>query len=826
MTQGHDSGSLRIARPGSDVRNPAETIPTTNQEQERNIQNAVKKGKALCISLVDSLKQSSLADNEESNLHAVISLAEELRDFQSPTEFAIGLVGDSGVGKSSLINSLLETESLAKAGGGGSACTTVVTEYRQKRDGDSATYTIEIESMKDELIQDILRQSVIDYRRYHLLDRDASEMPDHVELEKLEKNAKFAWDTIIGAFGDRNDCSNLYFGNPRITTDEAIGTLMSWKDDIIWPQNNRITTHLVDDASQCTSLIDDSLKALKWPLIEVVRVFLDAQVLKNGIVLVDLPGLRDVNAARVRITEDRLYQCDEVFVVTEIGRAVTNRSVEEVMVRLLGMGFSKLKRSQGVAIICTKSESFVASEILRDIPATATFNQLAMRDLKRRIEDRENNDLPFGALKAEKKHLFIAARNDYVESQLTHRYATQSLVRSIRIFCVSNTLYSDAIAAQTDANRRRSSINVTDDKVAIAKQKMITSGIPQLQDYVRGIPSESQIAETRHFLKTRILTLFEKSEMWLNANVQDMAAAQPAAPEFVLELQENLGRNFRGAVETCSGELDATKEQFLRQPLARGVQRWTNAALVAVSKWERVWGHQTVLAFWNHDGAHVTGSVGWNDWNEEIIQAMVDNMESSEGVIHDKITRSFDNLKGTVFRELDTLPLRLGEILRVETLPRRRRELDYELLKLTDGFNNQMQIIYHNLLKTHGSSYVMQYMLPMYAVIDHGTGVTKRRFVSLKSRIEGQPKLFAEIATLCTTAVTSTIVGFREKLYEILDKCHQDIKADLDIVSGENIAANDPGYVTASMYEVLEDVSKKREAVLSEFERCVRSARA
>jgi hypothetical protein len=59
----------------------------------------MRKGKDISESLADILRQSSLADNEESKLHEVLSLAEELRNYQSPAEFTIGFVGDTGVGE-------------------------------------------------------------------------------------------------------------------------------------------------------------------------------------------------------------------------------------------------------------------------------------------------------------------------------------------------------------------------------------------------------------------------------------------------------------------------------------------------------------------------------------------------------------------------------------------------------------------------------------------------------------------------------------------------------------------------------------------------------
>lgn len=95
---GEPSGSSTLLQAPLPVR-PAAGVPlTANENNERHIRNAVNEGKNISALLADILKQSSLADNEESNLHQILSLAEQLRHYQSPVEFTIGLVGDSGVG--------------------------------------------------------------------------------------------------------------------------------------------------------------------------------------------------------------------------------------------------------------------------------------------------------------------------------------------------------------------------------------------------------------------------------------------------------------------------------------------------------------------------------------------------------------------------------------------------------------------------------------------------------------------------------------------------------------------------------------------------------
>ena len=66
---------------------------------EERVKKAVDDGRGISASLADSLRQNILTNDERTNLRSIIQLAEELRNFQSPVEFTIGLVGTSGVGK-------------------------------------------------------------------------------------------------------------------------------------------------------------------------------------------------------------------------------------------------------------------------------------------------------------------------------------------------------------------------------------------------------------------------------------------------------------------------------------------------------------------------------------------------------------------------------------------------------------------------------------------------------------------------------------------------------------------------------------------------------
>lgn len=110
---GNPSGLSSVLPAPPPVRSANDNHSKGNGSDRARIQKAVDDGKNISGLLADALGAVSLADIEESNLHSILLLAQELQEYTWPIEFTIGLVGDSGVGKSSLINSLLGVKDLA-----------------------------------------------------------------------------------------------------------------------------------------------------------------------------------------------------------------------------------------------------------------------------------------------------------------------------------------------------------------------------------------------------------------------------------------------------------------------------------------------------------------------------------------------------------------------------------------------------------------------------------------------------------------------------------------------------------------------------------------
>lgn len=64
--------------------------------------------------LTSALGSSSIHVEPDSTMKSLHRRAEELANFYPPSTRTVGFVGDSGVGKSSLLNSLLDYRALAR----------------------------------------------------------------------------------------------------------------------------------------------------------------------------------------------------------------------------------------------------------------------------------------------------------------------------------------------------------------------------------------------------------------------------------------------------------------------------------------------------------------------------------------------------------------------------------------------------------------------------------------------------------------------------------------------------------------------------------------
>lgn len=83
--------------------------------RKREIHEALIKARAMSKTFADVLSSSDLHREQDSSIGKFHREALRLSEFEPPSSRIVGLVGDSGVGKSSLINSLLDMKDLARS---------------------------------------------------------------------------------------------------------------------------------------------------------------------------------------------------------------------------------------------------------------------------------------------------------------------------------------------------------------------------------------------------------------------------------------------------------------------------------------------------------------------------------------------------------------------------------------------------------------------------------------------------------------------------------------------------------------------------------------
>jgi hypothetical protein len=116
---GHSPSPSRRRRSGSGVPRPPYRVedeePPPSLFHSQTIQQSLIDARAVVSRMAEALASSTMPQDESSSIRKFRQQALKLNEFQPPSSRTVGLVGDSGVGKSSLINSLLDKKSLARA---------------------------------------------------------------------------------------------------------------------------------------------------------------------------------------------------------------------------------------------------------------------------------------------------------------------------------------------------------------------------------------------------------------------------------------------------------------------------------------------------------------------------------------------------------------------------------------------------------------------------------------------------------------------------------------------------------------------------------------
>ncbi|KUL85849.1 hypothetical protein ZTR_07402 [Talaromyces verruculosus] len=690
----------------------------------------------------------------------------------------------------------------ARASNSGAACTCVVTEYHFH---DRNDYSIEVDYFSLQELQTQFEQLLSSFREYK--SKTASDLADMAaeDRENLKRKADLATSTFRASFGERLDNTPAVLD--VVAFDEAINTMITWVSQVL-PQlgmgeSGILSRESFDDMNQCsnrlkslTSETEERDQACLWPFIRKLKVYMRAHILSRGLILADLPGLRDLNSARQNVTE----------------RATTDAGVKEV--------FELARRAalSNVGIICTQSDDIRPNEARQDWPSERTritilekaiadqrdmiaalddvideFNEESLtstEDAQEFFEIRQHRDKAIKSLNSfefELSHHIITFRNCKVSSELKNRYRSYPGGNHLQTFCVSNTMYSQE--RERPAQR--------------ALPFLTLSGILELRGYCIGIVAESNLRATTEYFKDEIPALLGSIELWIQAGSGDVNAERK---QQILDTVSGVQRELDGLtspvfrINNISRNLVSKFDEQLRRYMRQRAQQWSTSAGQASMLWQHSFHHSTYAAFCRNYGDYISGSVGYRCWNEEAISSMkndisglwdpfntdVDTFLNQISLSIEEVFRNSLKVTGDTVNSDRSLQDRLNPL--IATLRHRETLLLSSVETIIEDFQVKMSSVHTDALSPIRTSIVGQLMEGTYneANKEYGTGSDRRRKKIISSGFKSL-SLFVYHRR-----------QFREKFLAISDTLQQKTKdavthqlafiaADLDTLRNENV---------------------------------------
>ncbi|KXH31905.1 hypothetical protein CSIM01_02457 [Colletotrichum simmondsii] len=731
------------------------------------VQSAIKDAKALMTQLAGVLEENPLHTNPDSTIRRLYGQALDLSQFEGPSTRTVGFVGDSGVGKSSVLNSLLDQKNLARTSNSGAACTCVVTEYHH-RDGDDFAIDVELFS-QDDLMEQI-KELLQSYRMFHLNAGELRRNDGAATVVDFEEQANVARDTFRSMF--RGQLANEDF---LINEEEAsvLRTFRSWLQRMDLPLEGR---HEKPSRDSCaaflmylTSESVDPRTPAVWPFVRKIKY---------------------------------LVECDEIFAICNIGRATTDVGVQSVFELAQQAGLSK------VGIVCTKSDDIRTEEAMKDwhgrhanriqqlsnaVSTTqaeiekinlglAEIDELEMTELTDE-EQRESIRLHNEQRRNNLEEEFIRTRNTIVTRQLRTAYEDKIPGGNLAVFCVSNILYWDERHKPRD----------------VALPSLQLSGILALRKHCLGIIADSQLSIAKRYIDNDIPAILGEAALWVESGAGSAGAEQKLHIRDTLNLIESrLKRELTRRNSDLSLVGTSIKDQFRMQVYDnRRNNTWRTAAANAALEWDP-WAHGTYSAFCRNFGNHRTDKAGWHDWNQELICTMAGDVTPQWDSVCTHCRARLEQSGRLIQRQMDWALEFLGNELELfpavtdllqETLICHKNIMESQVEDLTDKIGADLNSLRIDALTGIRTSILGQAMETPYkrCNAEYGGGSDRRR-KSIIRNVVGRVDLFENHMIEFKNRMRLLADDVQTELQAIVRAGLATITSVLDLIRNDNVA--------------------------------------
>ncbi|PHH90637.1 hypothetical protein CDD83_3042 [Cordyceps sp. RAO-2017] len=560
-------------------------------------EEAVRKATDMLQQLIDCIEQCSSDSDISSWKDLVASIKQDSNNFQH----LIGVAGDTGMGKSSLLNALIsETADVAPSSQSG-ACTAAVCCFSELDAGKPAKSL----------------EAKIHFKPKRTVEQELATF--FQELNEFENRSLAPGMTDSTTYGEQErlydqlhtirDWSGLKenqlreFGQASSTS--QITLTCQDKDDLFdfsHPDQSKVMFISENDARKFLLAIKPYVgssgkakKPIRWPLVARIEVFVQSDVLRSGIVLVDLPGEMDALEARSQVARSYYNKLDSLMIVTPGDRAFDNKTAIELLRddQILDMEADGMMRDNNVCVVVTKVDlmdwrNFVETEYsVNEISADfqELFDRLVAQEkeltaMTQKIEDLGGNRAARNASRAELNDLILqskqlAEERDELDAlcrrrcieargsdvKITFQKYFDNIRNSIRTKKVAEVSTKLEVFSVSSLAHR----NLAKGKPDAAFQDSKSTGIDALKDWIfRGsLPRREQQADK---ILHRCNVIFDAMEGWA-ADEQRMPLKLPeqehARISDIMDIKREIFKKTRLGKRYEQGKMDLAKEGFV-----------------------------------------------------------------------------------------------------------------------------------------------------------------------------------------------------------------------------------------------------------------------
>ncbi|XP_067862473.1 nuclear GTPase SLIP-GC-like isoform X1 [Heptranchias perlo] len=553
-------------------------MPEEDYKLWQNLNEWEERTKKVVEEICENLENVNYVDSDEKELlDSLKRKTLKLKDKCLRENMYIGAFGQTGAGKSSLVNAVLHERGLLPTSSSG-ACTSAVVKVQS---AGGRKFKAEIEFLTEEEWNEELKVLVKLCEKEENSDTDDDEDGDTKEFEMAEKKLK----TVYGDCGLGKSHEELL--KMKIYREIPKNNKKSLSEDTAQALTEKLEPYIRSKSSQSKNIF--------WPLVKSVTVYVpNSKILPEGVVLIDFPGSGDSNKARDQMWKEHLGNCKSVWIVSKISRAIDEKIADEIFGETIKAATNG-GRCQDIAFICTQTDDLQPGEYIREHGITA-------EEMNKSIEDDSSYR------NKQVKRYCVLHRNDKVKTAMIIQYENKwKRIRrkqsaelefskdDLYVFTVSSAQYwkSPSSDSETEIPRlRKHIINM----YLKERKKVVTDYVSEVWGLLLLLTSlNNSLNKQNNILSTRFKTMSESFEEQLGSLTDHME-------RFARNLQDQLKRGVDKDEKKC---LEVIKRHTER-PGTNSYQGY----------------HRTLKAICNYDGVYNSPTFGPIDVNRDLSQSL------------------------------------------------------------------------------------------------------------------------------------------------------------------------------------------------------------